>query len=231
VRRGSQVALLASGLLLAACGRSCGDPSGGPEVADAGAQPISFVSADLGVRAELPALWSAAPPGPAASAGSLLLDARRLPDPGRTWLVAPRLAITAEEAVASTAEECVLRAKAELESLGSQPGVRLLRSERRARPLSRSPEAAELEVVFGIEGGGDEAPRELRQRALVLETRRRDGTRVTVSVNASWMSVDSAAVEAEVERIFSSVTAFEPTGADAGPSPAAPEREGEATRD
>ncbi|MCK6550970.1 hypothetical protein L6R52_34350 [Myxococcota bacterium] len=222
-------ALLAVAALswIAGC-KGCGKGDAPP---DAGIAPTVFRDDDLGYALTLADAWAPPPPprgagdaglvdaGAAAHTGvERLAEARRLPAQGRTYLVAPKLVVTAAPSTAPDADAAIRTTMNDLRGI-EQLGARIQRSTLTTRVVD-GVTVGDIELAYHL-GDPRGAPKEVVQRSLVTLRTRADGTSAVWTLTLTYMSEDAELIAAEIQRMLGSLRFFDRTDAgalDAGPS-------------
>ncbi len=194
-------ALLGGALLLVACPVS--DPS--PRSVDAGPRAPALESTRHGFRLPLVEGWKAVPPE---ALGSLVpvAEARRVVETADIGVV-PKIRVTLEESVASSAEDAYQAVKAELESKDAMTGIDVIRTSLGLRPVGSETVG---DVSFEFRVGGPNG-RVVHQRTLLV-WRRTDPATVAgpqpptanlLSISATYLARESSRVGPEIQQMFS----------------------------
>src|SRR5262249_14698422 len=132
----------------------------------------------------------------------LLADARRLPPRGRTFLVAPRLVVTADPTDERDAHAVITQAQNDLRAFGEKRGVSLDRMAMSSR-LAGSFEVGDVELAYTVKAG--DTKRQVVQRSIMTRVPKKDASAVALTVTVTYMSDDAELVAPEVHRILSSL--------------------------
>lgn len=200
-RKVSESIAVALGVLLAlASCKSCSKDDGAE---DAGIATPLITSEELGFSMELTPDWSIGQVDKAKSP-NILGDARRLPPRGRTFLVAPRLVVSADPTDEKDARAVIQQAQNELRGLGDKKGIiveRMAMSTRHAGSF----EVGDLELAYAVKSDRDDSKREVVQRSIMTRVPKKDGSAVALTVTVTYMTEDAELVAPEVHRILASL--------------------------
>lgn len=191
--------LLSALLALASC-KACSKDEGAE---DAGLASKLIISEELGFSMELTPDWSIGQVD-STKTPTLLGDARRLPPRGRTFLVAPRLVVTADPTEEKDARAVIQQAQNDLRSLGDKKGIvveRMAMSTRHAGSF----EVGDLELAYAVKSDRDDSKREVVQRSIMTRVPKKDGSAVALTVTVTYMTEDAELVAPEVHRILASL--------------------------
>ena len=197
-------ATLALGLGLLLLG--CKEEKRPPEAADAGAQVHRL--ADEGVSILLPIGWLSQPEtkGPSVTRRGdqvrTVGRARRVPS-GRPFVVPPKVVITVEPTSRVDPDEVFRTTMEDLRRLGESPGVTIQRSALSTRFLGTT-RAGEIELSYQIRAG-KAPPQDVVHRSTVILRRPKEGSRVIVTVTATYLAADEQLVSTEVQSIMNSL--------------------------
>jgi hypothetical protein len=196
-RTGSkQLAFVLLAVVLSSC-KSCKKDEAG--AADAGALSSIVTEEELGFTMELTPDWSM---GQVDKSTGKLADARRLPPRGRTFMVAPRLVVSAEPTDEKDARAVIQAAQNDLRSFGEKRGVaveRMAMSTRRAGSF----EVGDVELAYQVKLGDRKS--EVVQRSIMTRVPKQDGSAVALTITVTYMTDDAELIAPEVHRILSSL--------------------------
>ncbi|MEL7369830.1 MAG: hypothetical protein AAFN74_13010 [Myxococcota bacterium] len=119
--------------------------------------------------------------------------------------VAPRIEITSEPTIAADPESAYRAVKSDVERIGQQPGIEVVRSSLGFRPIG--PEMVG-DLSFRYRVGGAKG-REVRQRSLLVFREMPSGPQV-LSITATFLARDLERIEPEIQRMFAAVELFSP---------------------
>jgi hypothetical protein len=202
VRRAREaLVLFAAAVCLAACKKKTEE-----QQPDAGAVVQAIEDPDLGFRVEVAPTWtlSAKPADAPAQGVQQLAEAKRSPLEGRTFLVSPRLVITAEPTRATDAESVIRATMNDLEKLDAARNVRINRTAMSTRMIDNVT-VGDIEVAYEVKNQARDTPREVVHRSLVTLRSRKDGSGSVVTFTVTYMADDSEIVAAEVQNMIASL--------------------------
>ena len=159
-------------------------------------------------RFRLPLLpgWTEVSPSVASAPVVPVAAARRLNTKGLSLAVAPRIEVTSEPTLAAEAESAFRMVKADVESLGQRPGVKVLRSSLGFRPVG--PElVGDLDLRYRVGGAKG---REVRQRSLLVYQTSASGAGRILSFTASFLARDLDKIAPEVQQMFAMLQLLPP---------------------
>lgn len=203
------VALAAFVALAPACKKTAEKP-------DASVGPTVIADEDLGFELQLSPEWilardaaptDAGPPADAAAAPvhvglERLAEARRQPPRGRSYLVQPKLVITAEPTTQPDVEAVVRTTANDLRGL-ERAGARIGRSAQATR-LFGDVEVGDLELAYAV-GEKKETAREVVQRTLVTLRTRADGTSAVWTLTVTYLTEDAEQLTADVQQLLATL--------------------------
>lgn len=164
--------------------------------------PSSIQDAELQFRFELLPSWIPGPAKPQEGWVTTIAEAHRRPETGRSYVVAPRLVVTAEPA-RSTDPDALIRATMEdLEALEKNKAVRIKRTAVSARFVDGI-KIGDLEMSYDVQGGARDSTREVVHRSVVALRHRKDGSATALTVTVTYMAEDAELVGPEVHRMLS----------------------------
>lgn len=224
---GRVLVALAVVVALAGC-KGCGKDGAAP---DAGLAPTVLKDDDLGWALTLADPWAPPPPPPKGTAVDAsvvdagpvervgverLAEARRLPTQGRTYLVSPKLVVTAAPSVVPDADAAIRTTMNDLRGI-EQLGARIQRSTLTTRVIDGAT-VGDIELAYQL-GDPKDAPREVVQRSLVTLRTRADATTAIWTLTLTYMAEDAELITTEVQRMLGSLRFYDrATARDAGPS-------------
>ncbi|MEO1338124.1 MAG: hypothetical protein AAFV29_20940, partial [Myxococcota bacterium] len=116
-----------------------------------------------------------------------------------------RIEITSEPTIAADPESAYRAVKSDVERIGQQPGIEVVRSSLGFRPIG--PEMVG-DLSFRYRVGGAKG-REVRQRSLLVFREMPSGPQV-LSITATFLARDLERIEPEIQRMFAAVELFSP---------------------
>ncbi len=122
---------------------------------------------------------------------------------GKSFLVPPRLVVTVEPTARKNPQEVFDQTLQDLKSLDSAANVGLTRSAMSSRFVGRE-EVGDVEIAYLVRAGSA-PPKEVVHRSLVVLRRPPEGSRVIVTLSATYLAEDAETVSAEVQAIMSSL--------------------------
>jgi len=186
--------LLFLAIALSACKKSS-------EVPDAGTGMISVGDEDLGFSMELGPDWSMGQVD-RAKTPAILADARRVAPRGKTFLVAPRLVVTADPTDERDAHAVITQAQNDLRAFGEKRGVSVDRMAMSTRHAG-SFEVGDVELAYSVRAG--DSQRQVVQRSIMTRVPKKDASAVALTVTVTYMSDDAELIAPEVHRILGSL--------------------------
>lgn len=189
-------------LLVLASAEAC-KKKAAPGAPDAG--PIgSIKDEDLGFELALVQGWSRGK----ASTESTIVEAYRSAPPGKTFLVAPRLAVTSEKTGARDTDALVRATTDDLKSLDKNPGVRIKRTAISARMIGTA-KVGDIELSYEVRPAGGDTKREVVHRSLVTRRERKDGSAAALTLTATYLADDAELIGPEIQRMFATLVFVE----------------------
>jgi hypothetical protein len=171
--------------------------------ADAGATSTEIADPDIGLAMELTPAWVIAPIERAKYPG-IVADARRKPNDGRSYLVAPRLLVTADPTDEKDAAAVIRAAQNDMRSFGERRGVAVERMTMSSRQAG-SFEVGDIELAYKVKSPKGDSDRQVVQRSIMTRVPKKDGSAVALTVTVTYMNEDADLVAPEVHRILASL--------------------------
>jgi hypothetical protein len=171
--------------------------------ADAGIASTSIDDDELGLQMELTPAWDLAKID-RQKYPMIVADARRKPEHGRPYLVAPRLMVTADPTDEKNAADVIRAAQTDLRSFGEKRGVAIERMAMSTRHAGTF-EVGDVELAYKVKSAKGDNDRGVVQRSIMTRVPKKDGSAVALTVTVTYMSDDADLVAPEVHRILGSL--------------------------
>lgn len=182
-------------------GFGCKRKSAGP---DAGVERQVVSDAALRFRFEVPPSWTLSAQETSEARPLRLAEARRRTEPGRKYVVAPKLVVTVEPARTADPDMLVRSTMQDLRGLEQDGSVRIQRTTMSTRQID-GVKVGDLELTYDVRDVARDTSRKVVHRSLVAPRVYADGQVAALMLTVTYMAEDTEMVLPDIHRLFASL--------------------------